>query len=34
MTGTDWAQLATASAVWVGLVLAIGLIRLHRTELK
>jgi ABC-2 type transport system permease protein len=34
MSGTDWAQLATASAVWVGLVLAIGLIRLHRTELK
>ena len=34
MTGTDWAQLATASAVWVGLVLAIGLIRLRRTELK
>jgi ABC-2 type transport system permease protein len=34
MTGTDWAQLATASAVWVGLVLVIGLIRLRRTELK
>jgi ABC-2 type transport system permease protein len=34
MTGTDWAQLATASAVWVGLVLAIGLVRLMRTELK
>jgi ABC-2 type transport system permease protein len=34
MTGTDWAQLATASAVWVGVVLAIGLIRLRRTELK
>jgi ABC-2 type transport system permease protein len=34
MTGTDWAQLATASAVWVGLVFAIGLIRLRRTELK
>jgi ABC-2 type transport system permease protein len=34
MTGTDWAQLATASALWVGLVLAIGLIRLRRTELK
>ena len=25
MSGTDWAQLATASAVWVGVVLAIGL---------
>jgi ABC-2 type transport system permease protein len=34
MTGTDWAQLATASALWVGLVLVIGLIRLRRTELK
>jgi ABC-type transport system involved in multi-copper enzyme maturation permease subunit len=34
MSGTDWAQLATASAVWVGLVLAIGLVRLRRTELK
>ena len=34
MTGTDWAQLATASAVWVGVVLAIGLLRLRRTELK
>jgi ABC-type transport system involved in multi-copper enzyme maturation permease subunit len=34
MTGTNWAQLATASSVWVGLVLAIGLIRLRRTELK
>ena len=34
MTGTDWAQLATASAVWVGLVLVIGLVRLqpHRAE--
>lgn len=34
MTGTNWAQLATATAVWVGLVLAIGLVRLRRTELK
>jgi ABC-2 type transport system permease protein len=34
MTGTNWAQLGTATAVWVGLVLAIGLIRLRRTELK
>jgi len=32
MTGTEWAQLGTATAVWVGLVLAIGLVRLHRTE--
>jgi ABC-2 type transport system permease protein len=34
MTGTNWAQLATATAVWVGVVLVIGLIRLRRTELK
>jgi ABC-2 type transport system permease protein len=34
MTGTDWAQLGTAAAVWVGVVLLIGLIRLMRTELK
>jgi ABC-2 type transport system permease protein len=34
MTGTDWAQLGTATALWVGVVLAIGLIRLRRTELK
>jgi ABC-2 type transport system permease protein len=34
MTGTNWAQLATATALWVGLVFAIGLVRLRRTELK
>ncbi len=34
MSGTDWAQLATASGLWVGVVLAIGLARLRRTELK
>ncbi len=34
MTGTNWAQLATATAVWVGVVLVIGLVRLRRTELK
>ena len=34
MTGTTWGQLATATAVWVGLVLVIGLTRLRRTELK
>jgi ABC-2 type transport system permease protein len=34
MTGTDWAQLGTATAVWVGLVFVIGLMRLRRTELK
>jgi ABC-2 type transport system permease protein len=34
MTGTDWAQLGTAAAVWVGVVFVIGLLRLRRTELK
>jgi ABC-2 type transport system permease protein len=34
MTGTDWAQLATASGVWIGLFLLVGLWRLRRTELK
>jgi hypothetical protein len=34
MNGTDWAQLGTATAVWVGAVFVIGLIRLRRTELK
>ena len=34
MSGTDWAQLATASAVWIGVVFVIGLIRLRLTELK
>jgi ABC-2 type transport system permease protein len=34
MTGTDWAQLGTATALWVGLVFVIGLLRLRRTELK
>jgi ABC-2 type transport system permease protein len=34
MTGTVWAQLGTASAVWVGLVFVIGLLRLRRAELK
>jgi ABC-2 type transport system permease protein len=34
MTGTDWAQLGTAAAVWVGAVFVIGLIRLRMTELK
>jgi ABC-2 type transport system permease protein len=34
MTGTDWAQIATASALWVGLFLVVGLWRLRRTELK
>jgi ABC-2 type transport system permease protein len=34
MTGTDWAQLATASGLWVGLFLLAGIWRLRRTELK
>jgi ABC-2 type transport system permease protein len=34
MTGTAWAQLGTAAAVWVGLVFVIGLVRLRRAELK
>ena len=34
MSGTDWAQLATAGGVWVVLVFALGLFRLRRTELK
>jgi ABC-type transport system involved in multi-copper enzyme maturation permease subunit len=34
MTGTDWAQLGTSMALWVGLVLLVGLWRLRRTELK
>lgn len=34
MTGTDWAQLGTAAALWVGVVFVMGLLRLRRTELK
>ena len=34
MTGTDWAQLGTSMALWVGVVMLIGLWRLRRTELK
>jgi ABC-2 type transport system permease protein len=34
MNGTDWAQIATASALWIGLFLLVGLWRLRRTELK
>jgi ABC-2 type transport system permease protein len=34
MTGRGWAQLATSLALWVGVVLLIGLLRLRRTELK
>ena len=34
MTGQAWAHLGTSVAVWVGVVLLIGLWRLRRTELK
>jgi ABC-2 type transport system permease protein len=34
MTGQAWAHLGTSLAVWIGLVLVIGLLRLRRTELK
>jgi ABC-2 type transport system permease protein len=34
MSGGDWAKLATAAALWIGLIAAIGLIRLRRAELK
>jgi ABC-2 type transport system permease protein len=34
MTGRAWAQLATSLALWLGVVLVIGLWRLRRTELK
>jgi ABC-2 type transport system permease protein len=34
LSGSDWAKLGTATAVWVGVVFAIGLLRLRRTELK
>jgi ABC-2 type transport system permease protein len=34
MTGTEWAQLGTSMALWLGLVMVIGLWRLRRIELK
>jgi ABC-2 type transport system permease protein len=34
MTGTDWAQLGTSMALWLGVVMLIGLWRLRRIELK
>jgi ABC-2 type transport system permease protein len=34
MAGGDWARLATSVALWVGVALAIGLLRLRRSELK
>jgi ABC-2 type transport system permease protein len=34
MGGGDWARLATSVALWVGVALVIGLLRLRRSELK
>jgi ABC-2 type transport system permease protein len=34
MGGGDWARLGTSVAVWIGLVLVIGVWRVRRTELK
>jgi hypothetical protein len=34
LSGGEWARLAVATAVWVGVPLAIGLVRLRRHELK
>jgi ABC-2 type transport system permease protein len=34
MGGTEWAQLGTSLALWLGVVLLIGMWRLRRTELK
>jgi ABC-2 type transport system permease protein len=34
MAGGDWARLATSVALWVGVALVIGLLRLRRSELK
>jgi ABC-2 type transport system permease protein len=34
MAGGDWARLATSVALWVGVPLVIGLLRLRRSELK
>jgi hypothetical protein len=34
MSGGDWARLATSVALWVGVPLVLGLLRLRRSELK
>lgn len=34
MTGEQWAQMATASAIWVLLPLTVGLVRVARAEIK
>ena len=34
MAGGDWARLATSVALWIGVPLVIGLLRLRRSELK
>ena len=34
MSGREWAQLGTSVALWVWALLAIGIVRLQRSELK
>ncbi|HET8583377.1 MAG TPA: hypothetical protein VFL65_08995 [Jatrophihabitans sp.] len=34
MTGTGWVQLVSAVAIWIGVPLAIGVLRVSRTEVK
>lgn len=33
LDGTDWAHVATSSAIWVGLLSVLGAIRIHRAEI-
>jgi hypothetical protein len=34
MAGNDWGKLAVSTALWLGVPLVIGLLRLRRSELK
>ncbi|HEX2412934.1 MAG TPA: hypothetical protein VHJ39_17355 [Solirubrobacteraceae bacterium] len=34
ISGGEWARLSASTALWVGVLLAAGLVRLHRSELK
>lgn len=34
LTGREWAQLAVASSIWIALPLALGFVRLLRSEVK
>lgn len=34
MAGDDWAKLAVSMAIWIGVPLVLGLLRLRRYELK